>query len=71
VAEETQQECKVAIRQAKPPKRNIRKDEAVALNNLRNNVEIKILKADKGNATVIMNTKDRFKKMHEHLACGT
>ena len=55
------------LRQSKPPKRNINKSEAVAIKNSKNNKEIMIMKADKGNATVVMNTTDYETKMVEHL----
>lgn len=56
MAVEISEECAITLRRAKPPKKNIKQDEANALKSLRSNTDIKILKDDKGNATVIMNT---------------
>ena len=55
------------MRKAKPPKRNITKEEESALRNLRANENIVILKADKGGATVILDRADYNIKMLEHL----
>ena len=41
-----------------PPNRNVTREEEEALKELKNNEKIVILKADKGNATVAMNTED-------------
>ena len=56
-----------AIRKAKRPKNNIRKDEYEAWKNLKNDTSIKILQADKGNATVVMNAEEYDKKAHDLL----
>ena len=70
-AEEIRQECAVIIRRAKPPKLNISCAERKALQNLRRNNQIKIVKADKGNTTVILDTDEYVRKMNDHLACGS
>jgi hypothetical protein len=61
------QECAVAIRCAKLPIKNISKEEVAALRGLRWNKNITILKVDKGNATVVLNTLDYVEKMMDHL----
>jgi hypothetical protein len=66
-AETIRQECAIAIRRAKLPSKNIRKEEAAALRRLRRNKNITILKADKGNATVVLNTLDYLEKVMDHL----
>ena len=45
-----------------PPNRNVTREEEEALKELKNNEKIVILKADKGNATVVMNTEDYEEK---------
>ncbi|KAK9707917.1 Bromodomain extra-terminal - transcription regulation [Popillia japonica] len=50
-AEEIRQDVVAVLRKAKPPKRNISRDEYLALKDLRSNNNIIILPADKGNAT--------------------
>jgi hypothetical protein len=52
----------------KPPKRNISKEERVALKNLRNNENLVILRVDKGGAIVLLNQNDYNTKMIEHLS---
>ena len=56
-----------AISKAKKPADNLNKEERKAARKLRNDKEIKILHADKGNATVVMNTIDYDKKAHDLL----
>ena len=70
-AEEARQECAIILRHARPPKRNIFKEEKTMLLNLKQNQQIEISKADKVNATVFMNTKYYNNKMLEHLTCGS
>ncbi|GLJ33365.1 hypothetical protein SUGI_0671240 [Cryptomeria japonica] len=48
VAEEVRQDCAVALRNAKPPKFNIPKEELLAFNNLMRNNDLIISRADKG-----------------------
>lgn len=50
--------CRKFLYCAKPPKPNLSKDEALAIKRLNDNPHIIILKVDKGNSMVIMNTKD-------------
>ncbi|XP_048001897.1 uncharacterized protein LOC125238587 [Leguminivora glycinivorella] len=52
----TQQDVAVILRRAKLPKSNTTTEERIALRNLKNNEDILVLKADKGNATVVMDT---------------
>jgi hypothetical protein len=61
------QDCTLVLKNAKPPKNNINKNEHEAIKNLRNNKNIVILKADKGGATIVMNRMDYNTKMREHL----
>ena len=44
------------LRSAKPPKSNLSKEEKMALQQLKSDTTIKILKADKGNLTVVMDS---------------
>ncbi|XP_050528176.1 uncharacterized protein LOC126898279 [Daktulosphaira vitifoliae] len=53
-----QESCKI-LREAILPKQNYNKDELTALKNLRNDNNVIILRADKGNATVNMKTTGR------------
>ena len=62
------QDCAVILRKAKPPKDNLSRGERAALSNLRNNEDIVVLKADKGGATVLLNSKDYVSKMLDHLS---
>ena len=50
------------LKKAKPPNTNIDKEEQEALRSLRENKEITILPADKGNATVILDTEAYHEK---------
>ena len=56
-----------AIKRAGKKKKNMRRGECKAMQELRRDKEIKILQADKGNATVILDTDDYDKKVHELL----
>ncbi len=51
-------------------KPNLTRAERTALRGLRNDPSITILRADKGNATVIMDTADYIEKMAHHLSTG-
>lgn len=62
-AEQIRQDAAIIIRRTKPIKSNTSKAEFVALKNLRDNKDILVLPADKGNATVIMNTADYKSKI--------
>lgn len=63
IAEEVRQDCAVALRHAKPPRSNIPRIERLAFNEALNNNDLIITKADKGNATVIMNKQDYISRM--------
>ena len=67
VAEKTRATIASVIRRAQPPRRNMGNKELEALDTLRGNREITILQADKGNATVILNTSDYERKAHAIL----
>lgn len=58
--------CQI-LRKCKPPKNNLSYQEFQSLKKLKNNEEIVILAADKGNATVVMNTIDYKNKMSKLL----
>ena len=51
---------------AKWPKYNIYKDETIVFKNMRESKEIKGIKVDKGNSTIIMNKLNYEDKMLEH-----
>ena len=55
------------IRKAKPPKSNISRTEQVALRELKNNEEIIIARADKGNTTVLLDSNEYETKAKELL----
>ena len=55
------------LRTAKPPVQNTSSEERRALRDLTRNEEITILSADKGNATVIMDTTEYKRKANELL----
>ena len=61
-AEKTRAAVASVIRHAKPPKLDMPKGEIDALTELRNNEEVVILQADKGNATVILDAEDYEQK---------
>ena len=67
--ESHQLRAKVAglLHSAKPPQSNMSKGERQALGNLAKNKDIAILPADKGKATVIMDTEDYELKVKEML----
>jgi competence protein ComGF len=66
-AEIVRQEVARILRNAKPPTPNITPKEIKSLRNIRNNKEIIVLPADKGNATVIMKTEDYHNKLQNLL----
>ena len=68
-ADQARQDCALILRHAKPTKPNLSKEERTTLFELRKNQQIKIVKADKGNATVVLDTIDYNRKMLEHLSC--
>ena len=66
-AEEARQETVRIIKNAAQPKYNLKRTERVALKTIRNNENLTILPADKGNATVILNTSDYKQKISSLL----
>ena len=58
------------LKNAKPPKKNITKDEFSTLKELKDMKYTMILKEYKGNSTVIMKTEDHHEIMREHLNSG-
>ncbi|XP_046396739.1 uncharacterized protein LOC124163714 [Ischnura elegans] len=66
-AEEVRGEVTMVLKRAELPKSNITRDERAALHRLRNNSDIVILPADKGNATVIMKRDEYDKKIEDVL----
>ena len=58
------------LRNAKPPRPNITREERQALTDLRKNDDIKIVQADKGNVTVVMNASDYEKKAEDILGAA-
>lgn len=71
-AEEYRRETRnVLDRKIKKTKSNLSREEIVALKKLRNDNNIKILPADKGNATVIMDTEQYEEKLKQTLAGGS
>ncbi|RVE46596.1 hypothetical protein evm_008729 [Chilo suppressalis] len=63
-ADTLRQDVAVVLRNARPPRPNITSSESAALQDLRKNNNIIILKADKGNATVIMDITEYESKIH-------
>ncbi|KAL0870054.1 hypothetical protein ABMA27_006218 [Loxostege sticticalis] len=61
------QDVAVILRKSRLPKSNITAEERRALKDLRQNKDILVLKADKGNATVVMNTGDYDGKIRSML----
>ncbi|XP_063390073.1 uncharacterized protein LOC134675675 [Cydia fagiglandana] len=66
-AEELRQDVAVILRKAKLPKSNTTAEERSALRDLKENEDILVLKADKGNATVVMNSTDYDSKIRHLL----
>ena len=66
-SEEIRTEVSRILRKAKPPRPNIKLSEKRAIKELNTNNNILILPADKGNATVIMETDDYKKKINNLL----
>ena len=52
------------LESAKPPQRNITQEEEEALKELKQDENIVILKADKGNSTVVMNAQEYDDKIN-------
>lgn len=70
VADRFRCEASAALRNIKPPKQNFSKDEHTALKALKSDDTIKILPADKGNATVLLNKDDYESKISDVLKAG-
>ncbi|XP_046383788.1 uncharacterized protein LOC124154233 [Ischnura elegans] len=68
VADEIREDVARVLRNAKPPKPNMTAGERTALKALRENQDILILPADKGNATVLMEKEEYQKKISELLS---
>ena len=64
-------ETSCILRKAKPPKRNLTNKKFKALKDLNTDENILILPADKGKATVVMNTTDYEYKIEELLDPST
>lgn len=67
ITEEIQQDCGRILHRAKLPSPNVSKDEFQAIKHLNDNSHVLILKVDKGNAMVIMETNDYDAKMTKSL----
>jgi len=63
-------EASAALRNVKPPKSNFSNDEHKALKSLKSDETIKILPADKGNATVVFDKDTYDVKISEILQAG-
>jgi hypothetical protein len=61
-ADDLRSKVTTILRNHKPPTPNISKEELKAIDSLRKDKDIKILPADKGKCTVILNTEDYMKK---------
>ena len=70
-AELIRQESAAMLRRSKPPRSNISLTEMKALKELRQRDDIQILKADKGNSTVIMDKQVYIEKMNCLLNTNT
>jgi hypothetical protein len=67
MAEEARQETVRIIKHSSRPRDNLRKTERAALKSLKNNTNLTILPADKGKATVVLNTIDYKHKISSLL----
>lgn len=63
--DELRWDIRTAIASAKPHTQNLTKDEAAGIKSLKNDKNLTILPADKGNATVVMNTSDYENKIRQ------
>ncbi|XP_046391493.1 uncharacterized protein LOC124159616 [Ischnura elegans] len=66
-AVEIRSEVPMVLKRAIPPKSNISRKEREAIRTLRNNPDLTILPADKGNATVILKTDEYRQKILDIL----
>lgn len=69
--EEIRNTVATILKNSRPPKQNFTRTERETLKNLKNDTRITILPADKGNATVVLNTEDYHQKVHELLEDNT
>ena len=60
----------LTLKNSKPPKDNLSKDERKALKELQSDTSIVILPADKGRSTVILNREDYLEKCMDHINNG-
>ena len=67
-AEQLRSEVTGVLKNAKPPKSNISKNERVALTSIKKDKDIIVLPADKGRATVVMNVVDYESKVKDMLS---
>ncbi|XP_046401606.1 uncharacterized protein LOC124167667 [Ischnura elegans] len=67
LAEEVRSEVSLVLLKAIPPKPNTTREERFAIRALRNDNTVKVLPADKGNATVLLNTDDYHRKVLDIL----
>ncbi|KAK5638774.1 hypothetical protein RI129_013069 [Pyrocoelia pectoralis] len=63
IADEIRLDIANILKKARPPAQNVTKRELIALKELKNNNDVLILPADKGNATVIVNSNEYHQKM--------
>jgi len=68
MAEEARMETVRIIKHATKPRDNLNKTERIALRSHKNNTDLTILPADKGNATLILNTTDYQQKIASLLS---
>ena len=71
LADEFRWKIRLILEKAKPPTPNITKEEKTAIRTLRQNNNIIILPADKGNATVVMDKHDYNQRMTSLLSDGS
>nr|CAH8831623.1 unnamed protein product [Trichobilharzia regenti] len=69
-AEEVRAQCALTLKNQKKTKSNLTKPEREALISLKQDKNIVIAKADKGNATVVLDKSDYIKKVTEHIQTG-
>ncbi|XP_060534544.1 uncharacterized protein LOC132706961 [Cylas formicarius] len=67
IAKEIRTESARILRRAKPPKSNVSSKEKRAIRDLNKDISVIVLPADKGNATVVLNTVDYEKKIGDLL----
>ncbi|XP_045452128.1 uncharacterized protein LOC123661186 [Melitaea cinxia] len=67
-SEAIRQDISSALRRSSVPKLNLPREQLKALLNLRNRRELTVLRADKGNATVVMDTSDYNDKIQQLLS---